>query len=62
MDIRPVLYFKILDHKIMLEVLIINMPKSNVKEYKGKNQLKNSNKVYNKKLKNSLFEAHWQND
>lgn len=36
MDIRPVLYFKTPDHKIMLEVPIINMPKANEKEHKGK--------------------------
>lgn len=45
----------------MLEVPIINTPKANEKEYNGKNKLKISNKVCNKKLKISLFEAHWQN-
>lgn len=43
----------------MLEVPIINTPKANEKDYKGKNKLKISNKVCNKKLKISLFEAHW---
>lgn len=61
MDIRPALYFKTPDHKSMLEGPIINMPKVNEKEYKGKNRLKIRNKVYNKKLKISLFEAHGYN-
>lgn len=36
MDIRPALYFKTPDHKIMLEVPNIDKPKANEKEYKGK--------------------------
>ena len=35
-DIRPVLYFKTHDHKIMLEGPIISMAKATEREYKGK--------------------------